>query len=274
MASRSVAAAAAVALLVVADLARGQDTTASPASQQDNGAFDEEEEEEPCECFHPLDPDGLKDTCYEPVCPPGYYKCCATCKEASCYGSIDMVMSNRGMPECLRCETGDFCEGCDIFVKCPDSTQPNRPGPRISGAGSASIANCESCPRGTEASFDRSACMPKYSEVCNVDVVARCIRNCKAEDPIRGKQLTPCERMKCNMYCAKRWSEGCGAKVAEYCIFSTTRVEDLTGGVEAEEGQGVIAGCDVDCSRAWPRAPVSGAFVSGLVALVSASSLV
>merc|ERR1719429_386879 len=98
--------------------------------------------------------------------------------------------------------------------------------------GASGISQCESCPDGLEASFDRSACMPKYSSVCNVLVVSRCIRQCKAEDPIRGKQLTPCEKMKCTMYCSKRWSDECGKKVSEYCIFSTTPAQNLTGGVQ------------------------------------------
>jgi len=263
----------AVALLLVAG-ARGQEVDSGDASEdEENAALVDEEEEEPCECTDPTDPEGLKEVCYEPVCPAGYYKCCASCKEAACYGSLHMTLSNRGLPQCLQCETGDFCNGCDTFTKCPDSTQPNRAGPRISGMGSSSIAQCESCPRGKEASFDKSACMPKYSDVCNVAVVSRCIRNCKAEDPIRGKQLTPCERMKCTMYCANRWSADCGTKVAEYCVFSTTEAENLAGGVEAEEGQGAIAGCDVDCSRAWRRAPLAGAAVIGLVAFLSATLL-
>lgn len=218
-----------------------------------------------CPCQDPL----RADRCYQPVCPPGYYKCCATCSEATCYGSAKMYLSWRGLPECIECESGDFCSGCDVFERCPDSTQPNRAGPRISTRGANSISQCESCPRGLEASFDRGACMPKYSALCNLLVVSRCIRNCKAEDPVRGKHLTPCERMKCTMYCSKRWSDECSAKVAEYCIFATTLVTNLTGGIEAEEGQGSIAGCNVDCNAAFsPTRGFSVAASGTLVGLV------
>lgn len=222
---------------------------------------------EDCACKDPLE----KDKCYQPVCPPGYFKCCATCKEAACFGAIKMYLSWRGIPECIECETGDYCTGCDTFERCPDSIQPNRAGPRISTKGASSFSQCESCPRGLEASFDRSACMPKYSQICNTLVVSRCIRNCKAEEAHRGKQLTPCERMKCTMYCAKQWSEPCAAKVSEYCVFSTTVAGNLSGGIEAEEGQGVIAGCNVDCSVAAPRGSMVVAISTSLVALVVSS---
>merc|ERR1712056_57799 len=86
-----------------------------------------------------------------------------------------------------------------------------------------------------------------------VDVVSRCIRSCKAGDPSRGKKLTPCERMKCTMYCAKQWGEDCLASVKEFCLFSTTLATNLLDGIEAEEGQGAIADCDVDCNIALPR---------------------
>lgn len=222
-----------------------------------------------CSCSDPLG----RDTCYQPVCPPGYYKCCSTCKEASCYGTKQMYLSWRGLPECLECETGDYCPGCDTFFGCPDSTQPNRAGPRISGLRSSGINQCESCPRGLEASFDRGACMPKYSHACNVAVVSRCIRNCRAADPVRGKELTPCENMKCTMYCAKKWSEECRDKVEEYCIFATTPPINMSGGVEAEEGAGAIANCNVNCNLAVGRVFVSAPLAVGLVAVIAASSL-
>merc|ERR1719188_884873 len=93
--------------------------------------------------------------------------------------------------------------------------------------------------------------MMKYTDKCNVDVVSRCIRNCKSADPSKGKRLDACERMKCTMYCAKAWSESCRSAVSEYCLFSTTLATNLPEGIEAEEGQGAIACCDVDCSAAF-----------------------
>merc|ERR1712039_38995 len=165
---------------------------------------------------------------------------------------------------CIECAPGDYCDGCDTFSGCPDSTQPNRAGPRISSAKSISLGDCESCPTGLEASFDRSACMMKYTDVCNVDVVSRCIRSCKASDPSKGKQLTPCERMKCTVYCAKQWGEECLSAVKDFCLFSTTLATNLQDGIEAEEGQGAIADCDVDCDFALPRVR-NTAVVSALV---------
>jgi len=217
----------------------------------------------PCE-----DPRGTGE-CYLPVCPPGYFKCCASCKEAPCFGTEKMYLSWRGLPECIECAPGDYCDGCDTFKRCPDSTQPNRAGPRISQAKSISLGDCESCPTGLEGSFDRSVCMAKYTDVCNKEVVSRCIRSCKAEDPSRGKHLTPCERMKCTMYCSKQWGEDCATAVKDYCVFSTTLVTDLEGGIEAEEGQGAIVGCDVDCNAALPRATLT----ASTAALVLSSAL-
>lgn len=111
--------------------------------------------------------------------------------------------------------------------------------------------------------------MMKYTDVCSVDVVSRCIRSCKAEDASRGKQLTPCERMKCTMYCAKQWSPECLGAVKEYCLFSTTLATNLQDGIEAEEGAGAIADCDVDCNAASLRSTIAPSVVA-LVLLSSA----
>mmetsp|Transcript_57874 Transcript_57874/g.146924 ORF Transcript_57874/g.146924 Transcript_57874/m.146924 type:complete len:255 (-) Transcript_57874:148-912(-) len=220
-----------------------------------------------CKCQDPLTGSG----CYEPVCPAGYYKCCATCTEAPCYGQAKMYLSWRGLPECIECNPGDFCTGCDTFTRCPDSNQPSRAGPRIAPAKSMSVGDCESCPVGLEASFDRGACMMKYTDVCNVDVVSRCIRSCKAEDASKGKDLTPCERMKCTMYCAKQWSPQCLNAVSQYCLFSTTLASSMQGGIEAEQGQGAIVGCDVDCSGSPSHIASMGVLAVVLAALLSGS---
>lgn len=217
---------------------------------------------EECACMDPI----REDVCYQPVCPPGFYKCCATCKEASCYGSAKMYLSWRGLEECIECEPGDFCPGCDVFHGCPDSTQAYREGPRVSAKGAISISQCESCPTGREASFDRGACMPKYSDVCNSVVVSRCIRNCKASEPKRGKKLTECEKMKCTIYCSKAWSQACLDKVSEYCMFAITTVGNMSGGISAEYGAGAISDCDVDCSVAAQHgASTAGLLLAALV---------
>eukprot|EP00434_Breviolum_minutum_P034549 symbB.v1.2.030585.t1/scaffold3464.1/size56234/8 len=129
-------------------------------------------------------------------------RCCATCYEAPCYGlKKDLELSWRGIYECIQCEPGDFCNGCDTFTRCPDNTQPTREGPRVSRAGSTRIADCESCAAGMEASFKHDRCVAQYTHVCSEEFIQRCIRSCKAEEPARGKKLTACEQIKCEMYC-------------------------------------------------------------------------
>lgn len=126
-------------------------------------------------------------------------------------------LSWRGIYECILCEPGDYCDGCDTFSKCPDNTQATREGPRVSNPGSTRIADCESCSAGMQASFKRDRCVQRYGDVCNEDFVQRCIRSCKAEEPSRGKRLTDCEQIKCEMYCAKQWSEECAQVVGDIC---------------------------------------------------------
>jgi len=220
-------------------------------------------------CTDPRDPSMR----YDPVCPAGYFKCCSTCSSSPCYGSSKMYLSWRGLPECIECAPGDYCPGCDVFERCPNSTQENRQGKKISKPKSTGFGDCESCPPGLEASFDQSACMAKYTHVCSVEAVGRCIRSCKAGDPSLGKEMDGCDRMKCTMFCAKRWSLDCRDAVQQYCIFSTTLALDLPEGLEPEEGQGAIVGCDVDCSAAPPEAARWSAFlVAAISALLSATS--
>merc|ERR1719321_304795 len=54
-------------------------------------------EDEVCPCKDPMAPDA--DTCYQPVCEPGYYRCCATCHMSTCVGQTSMVFSKRGIAE-------------------------------------------------------------------------------------------------------------------------------------------------------------------------------
>eukprot|EP00928_Gymnodinium_smaydae_P006473 TRINITY_DN1229_c0_g1_i2.p1 TRINITY_DN1229_c0_g1~~TRINITY_DN1229_c0_g1_i2.p1 ORF type:complete len:272 (+),score=40.17 TRINITY_DN1229_c0_g1_i2:29-844(+) len=190
---------------------------------------------------------------YEPVCPPGYYKCCATCLQATCYGTQPMQISWRGIPECIPCGTGDYCEGCDTFRGCPASVRKDREGDRVSRAMSTRLADCETCPPGMEAAPDQSECVPNYAKngKCDKEFVKRCMRNCESPDPKRRKQLTDCEQMKCQMYCAKLWSDDCAVALSAHCRYKTKPLTRLSQ-KEFEESEGIvkIEGCDVDCSGA------------------------
>lgn len=201
--------------------------------------------EDACICTDPTKGEG---SCYEPVCPMGYYRCCATCKEAPCYGLTEMRLSYRGIKECIQCAPGDFCGGCDTFVKCPPNTREGREGPRVSPAGSTRVADCVSCAAGQEATFDSEMCMDKHADVCNDAYVRRCLSNCEAEDVQRGKNLTPCERLKCQVYCAHSWSSSCGSILTKHCETLTSPPEEEGAGLISE--QVTITGCNVDCSGA------------------------
>eukprot|EP00933_Yihiella_yeosuensis_P037186 TRINITY_DN31065_c0_g1_i1.p1 TRINITY_DN31065_c0_g1~~TRINITY_DN31065_c0_g1_i1.p1 ORF type:complete len:267 (-),score=33.70 TRINITY_DN31065_c0_g1_i1:229-1029(-) len=201
-----------------------------------------------CDCPHPIYGDSV---CYEPVCPVGYYRCGATSPEAPCYGigGATLELSWRGYYECIKCEPGDFCDGCDTIKNCPDNDAPGRESPRVSPPGSTRIADCESCSVGMYANFARDGCAEKYTDVCDEKVIRRCIRFCNAEDPTRGKRLTPCERMKCEMYCSKQWSDACSERMKGYCIKSTQKTQEgLVGAMRMIEAR--IPNCDVDCDAA------------------------
>lgn len=179
-----------------------------------------------------------------------------------CFGTDHMELSWLGIPECILCAPGDFCDGCDTFKRCPDSDRPGREGPRVSQAGSTRFNDCETCPPGKEAFFDRATCAPKYTSVCNKEFVSRCINNCRAEDPQMGKQLTPCELLKCTVYCAKtgslagRRSDECLGVVGLHCRYLTTGV-DSVGSLAAEPDEVLVEGCDVDCDSALSRQAAS-----------------
>eukprot|EP00929_Paragymnodinium_shiwhaense_P109907 TRINITY_DN76501_c0_g1_i1.p1 TRINITY_DN76501_c0_g1~~TRINITY_DN76501_c0_g1_i1.p1 ORF type:complete len:288 (+),score=47.52 TRINITY_DN76501_c0_g1_i1:60-923(+) len=214
-----------------------------------------------------------KSKCYEPVCPMGYYKCCATCTDAPCYGAQDMLLSWRGVEECLRCPAGYFCEGCDTFEPCPLSTRPGREGPRSSPAGSSRLSECEACSSVHEASLDLSQCVPRFTtlpdgtEACSREYVTRCVRNCESPDPSRRKQLTPCEKMKCEIKCAKLWSPKCLESLKPICEMTTKeRQVDLSLKVTDDEVP-FIEDCDVDCNSASRAASA----LSLLVALLGSA---
>ncbi|CAE8591873.1 unnamed protein product, partial [Polarella glacialis] len=120
---------------------------------------------QPCACADPI---YGADVCYEPVCPPGYFKCCFACAEAKCKNMVALELSWRGELECIKCHPGDFCDGCDTFSMCPANIQPGREGSRVSAMGSTRVADCESCGSDQEADFQKSTCIDRYSSSCNV----------------------------------------------------------------------------------------------------------
>lgn len=189
-----------------------------------------------------------EDSGYEPKCPPGYFRCCATCKGAVCYSETDLVRSWRGIKECKLCAAGDYCEGCDTYEMCRESDVPGREGYKTSPPGSKRPQDCQICPTGQEAHLDRLRCMNKWTDACNEKWVKRCVRNCRAEDPIRGKNMTFCERMKCELFCAKRWSSDCVSAFKTECEFLKAGPNPVDTYPDYQEW--LNNGCDVDCSGA------------------------
>lgn len=184
---------------------------------------------------------------YEPFCPPGYFRCCATCKGAVCYSEEGLHRSWRGIKECIRCAPGDFCAGCDTYERCRLSEVKGREGPKIAPAGSTRGQDCEICPTGYEADLKRERCVKKWSDECNTKYVARCTRNCYAEDPKRMKNLNFCERMKCEMFCANLWSSSCAARFKLECEYRKNGPNDYDLYSPDEEW---LMDCDVDCNGA------------------------
>jgi len=181
---------------------------------------------------------------YEPYCPPGYFRCCATCPGAKCYSTKGLVNSWRGVPECILCKPGDFCSGCDTYRRCKLSSISGREGYRISAPGSTRPQDCQICAGGYEADLPREKCMRKWKDQCSENYVGRCVRNCRSMDPLRGKDLTHCERWKCYVYCAKRWSEDCLGAYQRECQY----LKDGPGPYDTRAGTDWLDTCDVDCS--------------------------
>lgn len=184
---------------------------------------------------------------YEPVCPPGYFKCCATCKGARCFSNKGLHLSWRGIRECIRCAPGDFCLGCDTFTRCRLSEIPGREGPKITPPGSTRPQDCETCPSGFQADLERKTCIKKFKHVCNEQFVRRCTRNCKSADILKGKDMDYCERMQCQMYCAKQWSTECAEALSAECIYRKAGPSEFDILVEGEEW---LTDCDIDCNSA------------------------
>jgi len=172
-------------------------------------------EEDGCQCQDPQG--GLE--CYEPVCPAGHYKCCFNCAVSLCAEGEtkvnNLVLSYRGIFECLECAHGDYCPGCDQFAECPVEIRlgdrgEQKPTPRISAAGSVEERNCKRCPFDYEAALERDRCENPWREACNVHRMEVCVAGCKTPSD-------ECERMACKIYCSSQQGEKCLAAFQEDC---------------------------------------------------------
>eukprot|EP00746_Dinoflagellata_sp_MGD_P165180 gnl/MRDRNA2_/MRDRNA2_94300_c0_seq1.p1 gnl/MRDRNA2_/MRDRNA2_94300_c0~~gnl/MRDRNA2_/MRDRNA2_94300_c0_seq1.p1 ORF type:complete len:274 (+),score=32.92 gnl/MRDRNA2_/MRDRNA2_94300_c0_seq1:48-869(+) len=209
-------------------------------------------EDEICPCKDPMAPES--DTCYQPVCEPGYYRCCATCHMSTCVGHTAMVFSKRGIAECIPCPSGFFCKGCDIFEQCatyspPTASRDDPPKLSVSKTGSKEALDCVQCSDAEDASLERDRCIEMYLDVCNQKMLKRCYNSCLAADGT--KNLTPCEKMKCLMYCAKNWSDDCHGALSRTCrtMTSPPPVRDEDDDLEIDMSMYLID-CDVNCDYA------------------------
>jgi len=184
---------------------------------------------------------------YEPYCPLGYFRCCANCKGAVCFSEKGLSLSWRGVRECKRCAPGDYCTGCDTSARCGESKIRGREGPRISPAGSSRFQDCIICPTGYEADLDRKRCVKKWKHLCNAKYVGRCVRDCKVEDPKRKKNQNFCEMMKCQLYCAMRWSAACAGAFKQECDYRKAGPTEYDLFDPSEEW---LTDCNVDCNGA------------------------
>ncbi|KAF4662109.1 hypothetical protein FOL47_006399 [Perkinsus chesapeaki] len=98
--------------------------------------------------------------CYQPICPGGYYLCCATCSVSTCAHRLkDMITSARGRKECITCPPGHYCEGCDVPQMCPLGTFNRK-------YGMSRIEHCIACPRGYTATNDGTQCCDIAGSSC------------------------------------------------------------------------------------------------------------
>jgi len=209
-------------------------------------------EDEICPCKDPMAPD--TDTCYQPVCEAGYYKCCATCHMSTCVGLTDMVMSKRGIAECIPCPAGFFCTGCDVYEQCEmytpqTASTDDKKKLAVSKIGSKEKLDCIQCSDVEDASLERDRCIEMYTDVCNEKWLKRCYNSCLAEDGT--KNLSPCEKMKCLMYCSKAWSDDCHGALSRTCrtmMSPPPKKEDSPDDLFDKDQY--LIDCDVNCDGA------------------------
>lgn len=255
---------------------------------------DTNEEAENCPCRDPMRPDD-EESCYMPVCDPGYYKCCSECDVSTCVGEVTMTMSRRGILECIECYPGDFCKGCDRFERCDPvqkleaeisakrASQKNKAEKMreaeaeadsddfkrmVSKKGTAEAYDCMTCREGKYPFLDYSSCVDDYREKCSEKYLRRCMNRCGSEMGA-SYEMTKCEEMKCLMFCAMHWSPECAVAFKPRCEFlknpptaeqiAITAANQDKNEIRVEEIEEFIEGCDVNCDLATPRAtPVAG----------------
>jgi len=231
-------------------------------------------DQEACKCpkpgTEPQDPDEPPDRslCYDPLCPPGYYLCCYQCDLVTCAGNMPMSLSRRGKMECIECQPGDYCEGCDLYAECPvkgitkdsltgEDKMPKNPEYLVSNPGAKTVDDCMECTRDFEASYDRFTCEPSFRKSCDETYMRRCMASCT-------DVKTKCDKMKCSLYCAKQWSAECLARYVWICDYFMNPPPVKLGVVSAPEEEGFAKvqsttttttttrpECDVVCSSVW-----------------------
>jgi hypothetical protein len=120
---------------------------------------------------------------------------------------------------------------------------------QISKPVATEVQDCQQCSDAEDASLDKDRCIEIYADVCNMKLLKRCYNTCLAEDGT--KNLTPCEKMKCLMYCAKAWSDDCHGALSRTCRTMTSpppikpdSPDDLF------DPNDYLIDCDVNCDSA------------------------
>ena len=114
----------------VSDLARDMPNAYAKRGLQADGGMASLYDDDGCQCTDPKKSNAATSegnsaatggVCYEPVCAEGYFKCCFNCEVSLCAEGDKknnaLVLSKRGVFECLQCTTGDFCEFFDVGVE-------------------------------------------------------------------------------------------------------------------------------------------------------------
>jgi hypothetical protein len=185
-----------------------------------------------------------------------------------------MVYSKRGILECIPCPPGYICGGCDVFEKCPTYTvkkgDEEIQRAMISKPMSKNAKDdCTSCSDGYEPVLDGDACTEEYTDVCNEKLLRRCYNGCRGADGT--KNLSPCEKMKCLMFCAKQqtWMKSCVLVLGKGRCKYLTNPPPLEGDVPANiKNEAWLGDCDVDCSGARELLPALTALLICVLALL------
>jgi len=121
----------------------------------------------------------------------------------------------------------------------------------VSRVGSKESQDCVQCSDAEDASLEKDRCWEMYTDVCNEKLVKRCYNSCLAPDGT--KNLTPCQKMKCLMYCAKAWSDDCAGALSRTCRTMTSpppvRPENEDDD-DTEIKDEYLIDCDVNCDSA------------------------